>query len=98
MIRRPPRSTLFPYTTLFRSQRLAQSGRIPRREDRWRELGGVHGVDASRPVQPEQLARGELGREQQQGAIRHREAAQQAEREPVGGRVAETKREVEVSP
>src|SRR5688572_32480824 len=24
MIRRPPRSTLFPYTTLFRSQRLGQ--------------------------------------------------------------------------
>src|SRR5689334_23558677 len=24
MIRRPPRSTLFPYTTLFRSQRLPQ--------------------------------------------------------------------------
>src|SRR3712207_7563360 len=24
MIRRPPRSTLFPYTTLFRSHRLAQ--------------------------------------------------------------------------
>src|SRR2546422_5036871 len=29
MIRRPPRSTLFPYTTLFRSRR-----RRPRREDR----------------------------------------------------------------
>src|SRR3712207_8375417 len=27
MIRRPPRSTLFPYTTLFRSRR----GRLPRR-------------------------------------------------------------------
>src|SRR2546425_2010028 len=27
MIRRPPRSTLFPYTTLFRSQPLAKSGR-----------------------------------------------------------------------
>src|SRR2546421_4384265 len=27
MIRRPPRSTLFPYTTLFRSQGLPQSGR-----------------------------------------------------------------------
>src|SRR5438034_8017964 len=27
MIRRPPRSTLFPYTTLFRSQRLEQLGR-----------------------------------------------------------------------
>src|SRR3712207_4815891 len=25
MIRRPPRSTLFPYTTLFRSERLASS-------------------------------------------------------------------------
>src|SRR3712207_7288857 len=26
MIRRPPRSTLFPYTTLFRSQRRHQAG------------------------------------------------------------------------
>src|SRR2546430_13312637 len=26
MIRRPPRSTLFPYTTLFRSRRAAASG------------------------------------------------------------------------
>src|SRR2546427_3266519 len=31
MIRRPPRSTLFPYTTLFRSQTLARrSGRAKR--------------------------------------------------------------------
>src|SRR2546428_11958858 len=28
MIRRPPRSTLFPYTTLFRS-RIALAGRVP---------------------------------------------------------------------
>src|SRR5256885_15283771 len=27
MIRRPPRSTLFPYTTLFRSRAAAQAGR-----------------------------------------------------------------------
>src|SRR2546422_5422571 len=27
MIRRPPRSTLFPYTTLFRSQRVSHSPR-----------------------------------------------------------------------
>src|SRR2546430_11696875 len=27
MIRRPPRSTLFPYTTLFRSAKLRRSGR-----------------------------------------------------------------------
>src|SRR5258708_32436555 len=33
MIRRPPRSTLFPYTTLFRSaQLLADEGRIARHE------------------------------------------------------------------
>src|SRR5438093_3173460 len=30
MIRRPPRSTLFPYTTLFRSSRPPPSARIPR--------------------------------------------------------------------
>src|SRR3712207_8771461 len=30
MIRRPPRSTLFPYTTLFRSPRLLRPGGVPR--------------------------------------------------------------------
>src|SRR3989442_9250872 len=30
MIRRPPRSTLFPYTTLFRSARAGQPDRHPR--------------------------------------------------------------------
>src|SRR3712207_7836083 len=51
MIRRPPRSTLFPYTTLFRSgqrlpapqlQRLAQRGRRPgrRRKQRLRAVTG----------------------------------------------------------
>src|SRR2546427_2531435 len=29
MIRRPPRSTLFPYTTLFRSLRPGQGRRVP---------------------------------------------------------------------
>src|SRR2546430_13678500 len=29
MIRRPPRSTLFPYTTLFRSWNAAQGGNFP---------------------------------------------------------------------
>src|SRR3712207_8007479 len=29
MIRRPPRSTLFPYTTLFRSRRRMRRGRVP---------------------------------------------------------------------
>src|SRR2546430_3719577 len=46
MIRRPPRSTLFPYTTLFRSTR---SIRIEwdrsrrHREGRWLHLGRVDG-------------------------------------------------------
>src|SRR5437588_3395094 len=31
MIRRPPRSTLFPYTTLFRSARVSRQRRIARR-------------------------------------------------------------------
>src|SRR5436190_18560189 len=33
MLRRPPRSTLFPYTTLFRSRRADRSLRCPSRPD-----------------------------------------------------------------
>src|SRR5690349_22131836 len=45
MIRRPPRSTLFPYTTLFRSARLGHRDIIPpRREPR--------GGRPARPVRP----------------------------------------------
>src|SRR2546421_8497602 len=45
MIRRPPRSTLFPYTTLFRSIRVAR-GRVGIFEDRerLRERGGGSGA------------------------------------------------------
>src|SRR3712207_7501096 len=35
MIRRPPRSTLFPYTTLFRSELLPREG--PQGDLRWRQ-------------------------------------------------------------
>src|SRR3712207_9350312 len=42
MIRRPPRSTLFPYTTLFRSPRLG----VPQLGDRdARRVGGQRRVD-----------------------------------------------------
>src|SRR5690348_17677213 len=34
MIRRPPRSTLFPYTTLFRSPRRGRMSRLLRRRNR----------------------------------------------------------------
>src|SRR2546430_10187967 len=32
MIRRPPRSTLFPYTTLFRSNRASRRRHLPQRQ------------------------------------------------------------------
>src|SRR2546430_10641128 len=38
MIRRPPRSTLFPYTTLFRSIVLAFSVRVSMATFRWRAV------------------------------------------------------------
>src|SRR5215213_12022701 len=50
MIRRPPRSTLFPYTTLFRSPR---GGRLPRRP-RGARL-------RRRPREPPALARDRCG-------------------------------------
>src|SRR2546428_9081137 len=43
MIRRPPRSTLFPYTTLFRSQRWLDP--VQRRDARRRRLQVVVAVD-----------------------------------------------------
>src|SRR5260221_6629558 len=42
MIRRPPRSTLFPYTTLFRSRRL-NAGNPDRRENLQCICGSCHG-------------------------------------------------------
>src|SRR5690348_17694885 len=46
MIRRPPRSTLFPYTTLFRSGGAADVGQVVRPLARARRGG------TGRPVQP----------------------------------------------
>src|SRR5258706_4725914 len=40
MIRRPPRSTLFPYTTLFRSQMRSPAGRMRRNDGRRRRRAG----------------------------------------------------------
>src|SRR3712207_9353067 len=62
MIRRPPRSTLFPYTTLFRSQELRRdSGFVERGEEngtRRRRRRGVlrgrgGGDDEARPAEEE---------------------------------------------
>src|SRR2546429_4495081 len=58
MIRRPPRSTLFPYTTLFRSRagvpggRSAVSGNVWGRERIPRGLGARHVPDDRAPRAP----------------------------------------------
>src|SRR3712207_8898362 len=63
MIRRPPRSTLFPYTTLFRSavdglhpgQHRLQLERAPRSADAGRAVTGPSGVDpvlGTAPAEP----------------------------------------------
>src|SRR3989449_8274087 len=70
MIRRPPRSTLFPYTTLFRSPL-----RVVERVGR----GGGEGVRVpGRLVQPRERARGRAGaprRLRRQGARRASDVA-----------------------
>src|SRR5256885_4061423 len=45
MIRRPPRSTLFPYTTLFRSKTNLEAAREVARQLRLRDIGGIIVVD-----------------------------------------------------
>src|SRR3712207_8535350 len=62
MIRRPPRSTLFPYTTLFRSPRpeLGHAGQVPRPDPRVPE--GDERLDA-RPVCPREPAVDDLALE-----------------------------------
>src|SRR2546427_7431375 len=59
MIRRPPRSTLFPYTTLFRSR--AQAGHPAHAESR---AGGHHGDEAAEDPSAalDELLRPEPGR------------------------------------
>src|SRR3712207_7381704 len=42
MIRRPPRSTLFPYTTLFRSRRVGQPGARATPEQAAADPGRAH--------------------------------------------------------
>src|SRR5258708_16721541 len=52
MIRRPPRSTLFPYTTLFRSRSKPKSYRIrfPHATRRQQRLIDILNQDTSQPI------------------------------------------------
>src|SRR3712207_5294326 len=62
MIRRPPRSTLFPYTTLFRSQVRVGPWPDPRRAGRQRRDAEPRG-DRELPHRPPDPATGEPGDE-----------------------------------
>src|SRR2546422_10075943 len=68
MIRRPPRSTLFPYTTLFRSHREVDPG-PPRGEiadgpgDRCRADGSTRERQRNRELPREQRERARVGAE-----------------------------------
>src|SRR3712207_8456304 len=50
MIRRPPRSTLFPYTTLFRSHVFCVSGPVAQRPERLRDKQEVRGSIPRWPI------------------------------------------------
>src|SRR3712207_8209413 len=69
MIRRPPRSTLFPYTTLFRSH-LA---------DRRRGQGGERGTQGRPPRQGEEPEVPESGHHPQRPPRAHPESAVRSE-------------------
>src|SRR3712207_9100791 len=63
MIRRPPRSTLFPYTTLFRSHILVEDGEEDEVAQRHVRLAGLQPLDQAVPhrahVGEGRLARGQ---------------------------------------
>src|SRR2546422_11432627 len=65
MIRRPPRSTLFPYTTLFRSERRAESDSSLRHALRAADVEHLHVLAAVEPLR--QVGRGHL----RQFGVRH---------------------------
>src|SRR5256885_5460365 len=53
MIRRPPRSTLFPYTTLFRSDALGHGAPVAAAAHRRRRAGAPHGALREMELRPQ---------------------------------------------
>src|SRR3989454_8959286 len=77
MIRRPPRSTLFPYTTLFRSERLLVQRTAVREleEDLQRRAEALRALEGERAALERERAdlRQQLGQEADRGALRSEE-------------------------
>src|SRR2546422_5069619 len=71
MIRRPPRSTLFPYTTLFRSDVPAQNDQVPAAQPPAQDP--VHGGEARRDGIPGKLPRALLVHALDKGLRRRRD-------------------------
>src|SRR5690242_21164706 len=61
MLRRPPRSTLFPYTTLFRSARFHEESGLRAVARRARSEGAAHRRVVVHPEQPERGRRARAG-------------------------------------
>src|SRR2546425_397356 len=76
MIRRPPRSTLFPYTTLFRSLVQAEVEEVAEKASALRDAEGVRAVEGLRAGIPV----GGGGAPEPRGGVAHREEAQAHER------------------
>src|SRR3989441_8814760 len=69
MIRRPPRSTLFPYTTLFRSDAVDRDDRAVEHRAEWGALRAAAGD----PAPGRERQRGEPGRGDGDGGDRDRQ-------------------------
>src|SRR2546430_7902316 len=70
MIRRPPRSTLFPYTTLFRSHGAILLGTgIPQLDPLARGLGCCPGARRRRPEHPHRGALADRARDAELAAV-----------------------------
>src|SRR2546422_5143244 len=69
MIRRPPRSTLFPYTTLFRSQFSGRAGPVAHADCGWQAARGGYSPLPGRDIQLQPNAPGDLFASWRRGGV-----------------------------
>src|SRR2546427_481411 len=87
MIRRPPRSTLFPYTTLFRSGHIGILG-VDKDGKEWYQitLGGADGSHLSGPATPGKIIGPSFSAAEVPGVIEALLATYREQRQSEGGR------------